>query len=154
SALILRRPLAWSARLRYALLYGVTVVALAAPYLLFIEMNGGIRMYTRTALAWAERDRDRAEVVWPGLFENPDGVSQEAASGNPVRRAIAVVRDNSTAWMFYAEIALPFVAILLLTASPDAFRPDWPNARAKLGTVAVLAAVLDAGFLRSPLAAR
>src|SRR6185503_5304750 len=112
-------------------------------------LNGGVVSYFEQAAAWAERDRDRAPVVWPGLFENPDGVSDEAASPNVVTRGVAVVRDNITAWTFYAEIALPFVALLLLALSPVAFRPAWPQARAKIATVAVLAIVLDAGFLRS-----
>jgi hypothetical protein len=93
-------------------------------------------------------------VVWPGLFENPDGVSDAAQSSNPLTRSVAVVRDNIVAWTFYAEIALPLLALALLALSPVAFRPTWPQARAKIGTVAVLALILDAGFLRSPLGAR
>jgi hypothetical protein len=120
----------------------------------FIERNGGVRSYFEQASAWAERDRDRAPVVWPGLFDNPDGVSEEATSSDLPTRSVAIVQDNITAWTFYAEVALPIVALALLTLSPTAFRPDWPQARAKIGMVAVLALVLDAGFLRSPLAAR
>jgi hypothetical protein len=71
-----------------------------------------------------------------------------------VTRGVAVVRDNITAWTFYAEIALPIAALALLVLSPAAFRPKWPQARAKIGMVAVLGLVLDAGFLRSPLGAR
>ena len=144
----------WLLRLRHAVTYGVFVLVLLAPYFVFIESNGGLASYFRQASAWAERDRDRAPVVWPGLFENPDGVSDEAKSGVGPGRAVAVVRDNSAAWMYYAEIALPLVALLVLAASKSAARPDWPFARAKLATVAVLGVVLDAGFLRSPLAAR
>jgi 4-amino-4-deoxy-L-arabinose transferase-like glycosyltransferase len=144
----------WVDRLKHALIYGVLVCALLAPYLLFVQVNGGVVSYFEQAAAWAERDRDRAPVVWPGLFENPDGVSDEAKSSNAATRSVAVVRDNITAWTFYAEIALPIVALVLLLLSPSAFRPRWPQARAKIGMVAVLALVLDAGFLRSPLGAR
>jgi hypothetical protein len=108
----------------------------------------------RTAAAWAERDRDRAEVIWPGLFDNPDGVSDATKESSGVARAIAVVRDNAVAWTFYGELALPLVALLVLLLSPHAFRPAWPHAPAKLATVALLAMMLNAGFLRSPLAAR
>ena len=152
--LLLMERQRWIDRLKHALIYGAIVCALLAPYLLFIQLNGGVMSYFDQALAWAERDRDRAPVVWPGLFDNPDGVSDEATSPNVVTRSVAVVRDNITAWTFYGEIALPLVALLLLTLSPVAFRPNWPQARAKIGMVAVLALVLDAGFLRSPLAAR
>src|SRR6185503_7074545 len=141
-------------RLTHALVYGVFVLALLAPYLVFIEMNGGLAFYFRVAAAWAERDRDRAEVVWPGLFDNPDGVSEAARTHGGVTRAAAVVQDNWVAWLFYGELALPIVCILIALSSPTAFRPGWPNAPAKVGSVAALGIVLDAGFLRAPLAAR
>ena len=153
-ALLMMGELSWRARLRHALVYGALVLALAMPYLLFIETHGGLGVYFRQASAWAERDRDRAPVVWPGLRDNPDGVSDAARTGGPVTRTIATIRDNRVAWIYYIEIALPLLALALLAASRDGFRPAWPRARAKLVMVAALAVVLDAGFLRSPLEAR
>ena len=44
--------------------------------------------------------------------------------------------------------------MLFRSLASDAFRPTWPNARVKIGVVAILGLVLDAGFLRSPLEAR
>jgi hypothetical protein len=152
--LALLPSLSWGQRIRHAAIYGALVAALLAPYLIFIELNGGIATYLRTAAAWAERDRDRAEVVWPGLFDNPDGVSADAQQGEGVARIVAVVRDNAVAWTFYAELALPIVALVMLWMSSQGFRPGWPNASTKLATVAVLGMFLNAGFLRSPLAAR
>jgi hypothetical protein len=152
--LVVLRTLSWSQRIRHALVYAAMVLAMLAPYLVFIELNGGIASYFRTAVEWAERDRGRAEVVWPGLFDNPDGVSPEAQVNNPVTRAVATVHDNSVAWLYYGELALPFVALLVLALSQQAFRPEWSNAAAKVAVVAVLAIMLNAGFLRSPLAAR
>jgi len=146
--------LPWRERLRHAVLYGTLVAALVAPYLIFIQANEGLLPYLRQMSTWAERDRAREPIVWPGLFDNPDGVSDGAREGAAVRRAIAVVRDNGEAWIYYFEIVLPFLALGVLTLSPDGFRPSWPRARAKLAMVAVLAIVLDAGFLRSPLEAR
>jgi hypothetical protein len=154
TVLVSMSELPWAARARHALVYGLIVLALLSPYLLFIEWNGGLFSYFRQASAWAERDRVRAPVVWPGLFDNPDGVSDEARTGGPVARAIATVRDNGVAWLYYIEILLPCFALLLLAASRDGFRPTWPRARSKLVLVAALAAILDAGFLRSPLEAR
>jgi hypothetical protein len=151
--LLLMTDVPWKERLRHAFAYGALVVVLLAPYLIFIQRNGGVDLYFRQASAWAERDRDRAPVLWPGLFDNPDGVSAAAEAGG-AGGAVAVVRDNWVAWTYYAEIALPLVALFVLLASRDAFRPHWPRARAKIGMVVVLALVLDAGFLRSPLEAR
>jgi hypothetical protein len=154
TTLLLMERQRWNDRFKHAVVYGAIVCALLSPYLLFVQLNGGLTSYFEQALAWAERDRGRAPVVWPGLFDNPDGVSDEAQSPNLATRSVAVVRDNLTAWTYYSEIALPLVALALLTLSPVAFRPNWPQARAKIGMVAVLALVLDAGFLRSPLEAR
>ena len=137
-------------RLRHFVIYGAIALALVTPYFVFIQMNGGIVSYFRQASAWAERDRAREPIVWPGLFDNPDGVSEEAKAGS----FVAEVRDNGAAWVYYTEILLPFFALFILAAARDGFRPEWPHAREKLAMVAVLGAVLDAGFLRSPLEAR
>ena len=153
-ALLLLEGVPWRDRVKQGLIYAAVVVGLLLPYFAFIEMNGGVVSYFRQASAWAEKDRNRAPVVFPGLFENPDGVSDEAKAGTAPARAVAILRDNVVAWVFYAEIALPIVCLLLLAASRAACRPQWPRARAKLTLVAVLAVVLDAAFLRSPLEAR
>ena len=152
--LVMLSGVPWRQRLAHAAVYALFVALLIAPYLLFIERNGGVASYFRQAAAWAERDRNRAPVLWPGLLDNPDGVSEEATQGGPVARAVATVRDNGVAWVYYAEIALPLLALFVLAASKDGFRPSWPQARAKMTMVAVLAIALDADFLRSPLAAR
>ena len=152
--LLLLQQVPWRERVRHGLVYGVLVLALLAPYLLFIETHGGVVTYFQTAAAWAQQDRNRAPVVWPGLFDNPDGVSAQATSGNVLRRAIATIQDNSVAWLFYAELSLPLIALVLCWMSPYAFRRGWPNASPKIATVAALAVMLNAGFLRSPLTAR
>jgi hypothetical protein len=142
--------LRFAERVRHLVIYGLLVLALVTPYFVFIQINGGLVSYFRQASAWAERDRAREPVVWPGLFDNPDGESDEAKAGS----LVAKVRDNGAAWVYYTEILLPFFALFVLAASRDGFRPKWPHAREKLAMVAVLGAALDAGFLRSPLEAR
>ncbi len=144
------RELRLAERVRHLAIYGLLVLALVAPYLVFIQINGGLLSYFRQASAWAERDRARESVVWPGLFDNPDGESDEAKAGS----LVAKVRDNGAAWVYYTEILLPFFALFVVAASRDGFRPEWPHAREKLAMVAVLGAALDAAFLRSPLEAR
>ena len=155
TAMILLLPAArWRERARHALLYGVLVVTLAAPYLLFIQASGGVAVYIEQASAWADEERARTPVQWPGVFDNPNGVRAEATSSLPWRRAVAVVRDNGVAWIYYLEIALPLFALLVLATSRDGYRPRWPHAVPKIAVVALLGLVLDAGFLRSPLQAR
>ena len=152
--LVLMRGLSWGQRLKHLAIYGGLVIVLLAPYLLFIQRNGGLTTYVQQSSAWAARDRDRAPVVWPGLFENPDGVSEATQGASGAAKAVGVVRDNWVAWTYYAEIALPFFALFVLWASSDGGRPGWAQARAKLGVVAILAIMLVAFFLRSPLEAR
>ena len=152
--LLMLTDVPWRERARHGLLYGVFVVALAAPYLLFIQVNGGVGSYIEQASSWANEERARTPIQWPGLFDNPDGVSDEARQGPPWRRASAVVRDNGTAWLYYLEIALPIFALAVLAISRDAFRSGWPRAVPKIAIVALVGLLLNAGFLRSPLEAR
>jgi hypothetical protein len=136
------------------MLYAALSLAMVAPYLVFIQLNGGLNEYRRQATEWAGEERARTPVQWPGLFDNPDGVSEEARQGAPLERAVASVRDNRVAWLYYFEIVLPILALIVLGVSRDAFRPGWPHAIPKIGVVAILGLILDAGFLRSPLQAR
>lgn len=154
AALLCLPNASWRLRLRHAVMYALLVVALLSPYLVFIQLNGGVGSYIRQASAWAARDRARAPLIFPGLFENPDGISDAARESTGVTHAIAVMRDNGAAWLFYAEFALPLIAIVVLALAKDGFRPQWPHARAKIAIVAVLGIALDAAFLRSPIEAR
>jgi hypothetical protein len=154
AALLLALDLPWRERLRHAALYAALVAVLLLPYFVFIQMNGGVVSYFQQASAWAARDRVRAPVVFPGLFDFAVDGSAESGAGGPVSRAAAVVRANGIAWMYYFEIGLPFLALIFLAASRDGFRPEWPRAGPKLVTVIVLGVLLNVGFLRSPLEAR
>ena len=148
--LLLAGHVPWRQRLRHGLLYAALSLAIVTPYLVFIQLNGGLNEYRRQATEWAGEERARTPVQWPGLFDNPDGVSERP----PLQRAVASVRSNRVAWLYYFEIALPILALLVLGLSRDGFRPGWPHAIQKIALVSVLGLVLDAGFLRSPLQAR
>lgn len=152
--LLLLTEVPWRQRARGALVYGALVAALLTPYLVFVQLNGGVDRYLAQAFEWSQEERDRTPVAWPGLFDNPDGVSEAARQGSLLRRGVAVVRDNRTAWLYYFEIALPLFALAVLAVSRNGCRPGWPRAVPKVAVVALLALILDAGFLRSPLAAR
>lgn len=152
--LVVSVEIPWRERLRQAIVYGALVIALVAPYLVFIQMNGGIGAYLRDAVAWTKRDRDREPLAWPGLSDQSGEMSSGELQGSLVFHTVAVVRANRVAWLYYAELALPLVALGLLAVSRDGFRPAWPRAVPKLSTVAVLGITLNAGFLRSPLEAR
>jgi hypothetical protein len=154
SILVLRQASSWRERLVQVATYSALVLACLSPYLVFLQIHGGAREYFQQAYAWAERDRQRAPVEWPGPFEQPAAVAGSDGEDGAVSRAIGAIRANNVAWLFYLELALPLLAFLALACSTDAFRPGWPHAAAKIGCVAVLGVILNAGFLRSPLEAR
>jgi hypothetical protein len=133
-------------KIREVLLYAALVFALTVPYLVYLAVNGGIVTHFVVANAWSMRDRSRAPLKLPG-FEMPAAESWAAAPW-------AIAQANPTAWVFYLLVVLPLVVFALLWWSRDAWRPDWPDARAKIAGVAVLAVILNVGFLRGALNAR
>ena len=135
----------WRDTLREVLIYAALVFALTLPYLVYLAVNGGIVTHFLTANAWSMRDRSRAPLKLPG-FVAPDASLLDAPW--------QMVQANVTGWVFYLLVLLPFIVFALLAWSRDAWRPDWPNARAKIAGVAVLAVMLNVGFLRGALNAR
>jgi hypothetical protein len=53
---------------RRAARFVAVLVALIAPYLLFIELAYGVPSYLRTAVAFSARESERQWHVWPSLF--------------------------------------------------------------------------------------
>lgn len=145
-ATILFSTRTWADKIREVVIYAALVFALAVPYLVYLAVNGGIVTHFVTANAWSMRDRSRAPLKLPG-FLMPDAASWLAAPWT-------IARANPTAWLFYLLVVLPFVAFALLAWSRDAWRPNWPNARAKIAGVTLLALILNVGFLRGALNAR
>jgi hypothetical protein len=152
--LLMRRGLTWPQRARLGAAYALVAVILVAPYLIFIERHGGVVLYFRTAVEWSAHDRGRADVVWPGLRDNPDGMSRLARTGRPSERMVATIRDNAVAWLYYSELAVPILALIVVGLLPPGGAAGVPMAGEKIAVVAILGLLTDAGFLRAPLAAR
>jgi hypothetical protein len=138
------------ARLRHATVYALLVLGLLTPYFVYLSLNGGFLFQARTALSWSERDRARAPLILPEFTTVPQPAEDDDAPG----AVVALATANSIPWTFYVLELLPLVALFFLARAPLAFRPDWPEARAKVAVVAVLAIILNVGFLRGSLAAR
>jgi hypothetical protein len=62
--------------------------------------------------------------------------------------------ENREPSIFYMWVLLPLVCLAVLSRAPHAFRPEWPRARVKVAVVAILAIMLNVGFLRGNLSAR
>ncbi len=131
SATVLLSGWSWQQKRQELIRYALLLLVLALPYLAYLQVNGGIVDHFVTANAWSMRDRGRAPLVLPALFT-----------------------DSLVAWLFYLLVALPFAAGALLWSSRDTARAGWPEARAKLAGVALLAFMLNVGFLRGALGAR
>jgi hypothetical protein len=106
----------------------------------------------QTANSWSQRDRARAPLVWPTF--TLDATLDDSGSSLPTSYPGRLLVANQEAWIFYSFVALPFVCLGLLWRAPHAFRPSWLLAREKMVVVAILAVILNAGFLRGNLSAR
>lgn len=147
--LLAHEGMSWRDRWRQAAGYGGTVIALIAPYLLYLQVHGGVVQHFVTASAWAVRDMGRSPLHWPSFG---------AAIGTPVTSPVAWLADavmaNYEAARFYPILVWPIVGLVVLACVRSGGRPDWPHARVKLIAVAVVGLALNVGFLRSPLGGR
>ncbi len=64
-------PLPWAARLRRSALLVGFVVLLAVPYLVYVQVNGGVWAYLQTGLEFRAAELRRQELAWPASFEEP-----------------------------------------------------------------------------------
>lgn len=146
---VLHEGLSWRERIRHAVTYGATVGGLLAPYLLFLQVNEGVVQHFATAAAWAARERERASFYWPSF-------TLEAQTGSqwPIEWIYNATLANLDSFLFYSLLAWPFIVLAVLVLSRADERTAWPKARAKIGAVAALAILANAGFLRPPFGAR
>jgi hypothetical protein len=156
-ALIATTGLPLVERARQAALYGLTLLVLLSPYLIYLQVNGGIERHFVTTYAWSARDFSRAPRVLPTVEWRP--LFQDVTTDAPAEEwwehaPFAVVSEYATFWLFWLFVALPPLALLLLFTSPATGPPAWPQERAKvLVTIAVSVAVVY-GFLRGNLSGR
>jgi hypothetical protein len=147
--LVLHDGLSWRERVRHATIYGATVAGLLAPYVVFLQVNEGVVRHFVTAAAWAARERERSSFSWPSF-----SLQAQTDSQWPLEWMYQATLANLEPLLFYSLLAWPVVVLAALVFSRVADREAWPHARSKLGAVAVLAIVMNSGFLRSPLGAR
>ncbi|MEQ1761019.1 MAG: hypothetical protein ABL986_22155 [Vicinamibacterales bacterium] len=156
-ALIAITGLAFKERVKQAVLYGVTVLALLSPYLIYLQLNGGIERHFVTTYAWSARDFTRAPRVLPTLEWRP--LFQDVDSDAPAQEwwehaPFAVLSEYSTFWLFWLFVVLPPVALLLLVTSPATGPPVWAQERAKVLVTSAVGVAVVYGFLRGNLAGR
>jgi hypothetical protein len=129
---------------------------LLAPYLGYLQQNGGIVRHFVTGYEWAQRDRDRAPLElptfkWQPLFgaDTSDAPASEWWNHQP----FTGLRDGRTWWLFWLAVLLPFVALAqLLVPAPPEDSGNRRHERLRIGVVIVLALFVNSGFLRGNLA--
>ena len=122
-------PLPWAARLRRSALLVGFVVLLAVPYLVYVQVNGGVWAYLQTGLEFRAAELRRQELAWPASFEEP-----------------------FQALMIYRYWAIPALAALLLLLRRH--REDSGSTVARLVPILVVAFLVNWTFLRSPFHTR
>ena len=105
--------------------------ALVLPYLLFVQLHGGLLTYFRTGVEFSQREAARQWHVWPRVFGDE----------RPLQSA-----------MVYELYALPLIALAVVAASWT--RADWKATAAWVGPLAVVALLVDFNFIRDPLLTR
>lgn len=152
-AVVARHDLGWRRQVRAAFLYGVTVLLILSPYLVYLQVNGGVLRHFATAYRWSERDRDRAPLVlpsWGTESTNPVATPQGWWQEPPVAMLLA----NYEWWLFWLLTLLPVVALLLLAVAPSTGPPARGQDRLRIVVLVALAVVINDGFLRGNLAVR
>jgi hypothetical protein len=143
------------ARMRHALIYGLLVVALLAPYLAYLQVHGGVVAHAVAANSWAQRDRARAPLVLPYFSASPrpdDDPPPDEPDWWQSGIFVQATR-NYEPWLFWLAAVLPLGVLALVSVSAGG-RAEWPHARRKIALLALLGMVLVAGFLRGRLSSR
>jgi hypothetical protein len=110
-------------RRNQALRYAALVLVLMAPYLVFLQLNGGIAAHFATAYEWARGEMATTPPTWPS-----PGVEGAAT--------------------YYLLQAVPFLAVLTVALCAAARSVTPAESRAILISVSVLAIVLNITALR------
>jgi hypothetical protein len=143
-------------RVRQTFAYGLLVVLLLSPYLIYLQVHGGVVRHVATANAWSQRDRARAPLVLPSfaLSPRPDDDPPPEEPDWWQSGAFVQATRNYEPWLFWLAVALPLATLALVSVPAAGFRRDWPYARQKIAVLAVLGGVLVIGFLRGRLSSR
>ena len=142
-------------RAKHLAAYVVLTVVCAAPYLAWLQLNGGVMAHVVSANAWAQRDRMRAPLLLPEFALSPrEGDDPIPDEGDWWQGGVFVQASrNFEPWLFWLIVAVP-VAVLAAQAGKEESRSDFPHARHKLLVAGLLGLLLVWGFVRGNLTVR
>ncbi|MEQ1896036.1 MAG: hypothetical protein ABL971_01455 [Vicinamibacterales bacterium] len=147
--------LAWATRKTHLAAYVALTVVCAAPYLAWLQVNGGVLTHIRSANSYSQRDRERAPLILPEFSLSPrEGDDPIADEGAWWHRGVFVqATQNYEPWLFWLIVAVPLAALAVQAGTSES-RSDWPYARQKVLVAALLGLVLIWGFVRGNLSVR
>ena len=134
----------WRPRAQNAVTLAAGAMVVLLPWMLFVAVNEPMA-YLRTAVQFASAESVTLLDTWPRL---------DLVSAGNLWSAIASDQDNGAAWLFWLYWALPAVGSIVAVRRHAAFAERWPGESAAIVSLAVMAAGVNAGFLRDVLAVR
>ncbi len=119
------------ARAHAVAVFTAACAGLVAPYLVYVQVHGGVLAYLRTGLDFSEREAARQWHVWPRVIGDPDPLMS---------------------LLVYQLYALPLLVLVVLMAR----RADARAAmfRAQVVPTALVALMVNYSFVRDPLVTR
>ena len=128
--------------------FGVPIALVVIPFLVFVQLNGGVGFYVRSMLDTARGEYERTvgqvpllRLAWNGLMPMP-------APGPP-----GEANPNVTAWLYWVTVSLPPLTLLVLGGDwvrrqrGDALAWRGMDGEVEKVTCAVLLAALTHAFL-------
>ena len=123
---------------RVAVLTAATMVLLL-PWILFVALNGGLIAYFQGGIEYARAEADATALTsWPTLHLT-----------SPLDNMA-----NAEAWLFWLFWSLPVVCAAIVSVRVRRGRERWTGELAAVAALIVLAALVDASFLRQALQVR
>jgi len=127
--LLAHEPKAWAASLREAMIFATCFLILVLPYLIYVQVYGGLWLYVRNGIEFSRREAARQWHVWPRVFGDE----------RPWESALV-----------YELYLLPIIALVSLVAA----RANWRSAASRIVPLGVVALLVDFFFIRDPLGTR
>ena len=128
------------ALVRRAVVFAVAVAVCLLPWAVFVQYHVGLIDYLEPGLEFSRAEAEATVIRSLPPFD---------FGGGPV-----AMRTNLEVWLFYLFHAMPVVSLGIAWSRARRGRERWAGESAGVAAIAVMAIVMNFGFIRTPLAAR
>ncbi len=125
---------------RRAATFAATTVVCLLPWAVFVQYHVGLIAYLKPGLEFSRAEAEATvlrSLPWLDL------------SGSPVATQI-----NWEVWLFYMFYAIPAISLVIAWSRAQRGHERWTGESAGVAAIAVMAVVMNLGFIRTPLMAR